>query len=125
MPARIVVVLNDPAFTDRTVAALRELGSDAVAIHDPMVALTALERARTIEMLIASVESEPGKPNGISVARMVKGNRPGVKVILLGSDTMARFAEGLGTFMPLPCTPSQVALRAVSLLEGGTEPTAA
>ena len=54
MPARIVVVHNDPKFTERTVAALVAAGHDARAFTDTMSALKALERAQRVEVLVTA-----------------------------------------------------------------------
>ena len=44
MPARVIVVLNEPEFADKTASALRAQGYDALALADPMTALGLLER---------------------------------------------------------------------------------
>jgi hypothetical protein len=54
MPARVVVVLNEPGFADNTASALRALGEDALALADPMTALELLEGTRV------AAEIQPG-----------------------------------------------------------------
>jgi CheY-like chemotaxis protein len=46
MPARIVVVHDEPEFIDRTVAALRAAGHAVMAFMSSMSAIDALENAR-------------------------------------------------------------------------------
>src|SRR5580700_1922636 len=104
MPARIVVVSEDSALSDATVATLRERGYDAIAIPDSMDALDALESAERIEVLVTSAEFRPGKPNGVALARLTKLRRPELQVLFMGTADFARFIEGVGLFMPMPVT---------------------
>jgi CheY-like chemotaxis protein len=45
VPARVVVVHDEPIFSKRTVDALRLAGYEVAAFTDPMAALDALEKA--------------------------------------------------------------------------------
>ena len=50
MPARFVVVHDDPEFIDRTVTALLAAGDDVTAFTDTISALAALEAAQWLEL---------------------------------------------------------------------------
>jgi DNA-binding NtrC family response regulator len=117
MPARVVVVLEDPVLSGATVAALQERGYDAIAIPDSMDALDALESAARIEVLVTSAEFRPGKPNGVALARLTKLKRPDVKVVFMGTADFARFIEGVGLFIPVPVTAHEISQSVFELLE--------
>jgi CheY-like chemotaxis protein len=100
MPARVVVVHDDPTFAD-PLAALLGAGQDVALFTDPMAALDALDTARTIEVLVTRVQFAPGQPNGIALARMARIKRPGTE--------FAGDAADLGTFMAHPISVADVA----------------
>jgi DNA-binding NtrC family response regulator len=102
MPARVVVVHDEPGFADQLAGALRLAGHDVAAFVDPMLALDALDAAQHIEILITRVEFPPGKPNGIALARMARAKRPGVRVVFIARPEFAAHAEGLGEFLSVP-----------------------
>jgi DNA-binding NtrC family response regulator len=102
MPARIVVVLNDPVLADATVSALKASGYDALAVHDSMVALSMLEQARDVELLVTSTDFSSGKPNGMALALMTKLKRPELKVIFADDPESATLLEDIGHLMAEP-----------------------
>jgi DNA-binding NtrC family response regulator len=108
MPARIVVVLNEPEIAEEAASALGAQGQDALALVDPMTALEALEGAERIEVLVTGLDFAPGKPNGIALGRMARLKRPGIRVLFVGPADFENLAEGLGTFMASPVTVPQV-----------------
>jgi DNA-binding NtrC family response regulator len=108
MPARVVVVHDDPTFAD-PLAALLGAGQDVALFTDPMAALDALDTARTIEVLVTRVLFAPGQPNGIALARMARIKRPGIRVLFVALPEFARDAADLGTFMAYPVSVADVA----------------
>jgi DNA-binding response OmpR family regulator len=108
MPARVVVVLTEPALADEVAAALRAQGKDALALADPMTALEALEGAERIEVLVTCLDFAPGKPNGIALGRMARLKRPGIRILFVGPADLQDLAEGVGAFMPSPATGPQL-----------------
>lgn len=117
MPARIVIVLDEPGFAERTASSLRHAGCDATPMPDPHVALEALENARQIDLLVTCVDHGPGKPNGVSLALMARRRRPGLKVIFVGAENCAPFTEGLGAFMLSPVAVDDVVGAVIRMLE--------
>jgi DNA-binding NtrC family response regulator len=109
MPARIVVVHDDPEFIDGTMAALVAAGHDVRAFTDTMSALKALERAQRVEVLVTRVVFPPGQPNGVSLALMAKLKRPGMKVLFAAQHETREHTEGLGEFLPAPADPVEIA----------------
>ena len=102
MPASIVIVTDQREFLDQVTAALRQAGHDVAPFVDPMEALLALEAPQKIEILIPRIRFPPGKPNGVSLARMARAKCPWIKVLFTALPELAEFAEGVGAFMPLP-----------------------
>jgi DNA-binding NtrC family response regulator len=120
MPARVVVVLDEPGFADQVVAVLNARGADAVAIHDPITALSVFEGAARIELLITCMEFGKGKLNGLALARMVRMRRPDTKVLFLGGPELARYTAGLGEFIETPVTAEAIIQIATHWLEIGS-----
>jgi DNA-binding NtrC family response regulator len=95
VPARLVVVHDDPGFSQQAVDALRLAGYEVAAFTDPMAALDALKNALRVEVLITCVQFPPGKPNGVALALMARHKRPGIKVLFTARPEFAEHAEGV------------------------------
>jgi DNA-binding NtrC family response regulator len=121
MPARVVVVHDEPGFADQLAGALRLAGLDVATFVDPMVALDALEAASVIKVLITRVEFPPGKPNGVALARMTRIKRPDVRVVFTADPEFAAYADGLGVFVPAPINTGDVVDIVGRLLIAGGE----
>jgi hypothetical protein len=78
MPARIVV--HDGPCLERMISGLSQRGHDVRGYSDPLAALSALEDARRVEVLLTRLHFGPGKSNGVALALMARLKRPGVKV---------------------------------------------
>ena len=102
MPARVVVVHDEPELLADLEAAIRLAGHDVAAFVDPMIALNTLDADHHIEVLITRVQFRSGKPNGIALARMARVKYPSIQVIFTAHPEFARLASGLGTFIPAP-----------------------
>jgi CheY-like chemotaxis protein len=120
MPARIVVVLDDPGFADRIASVLKGASYDAVAVVDPQVAIDALRHTAHIELLITCPEFAPGQPTGISVVRTARMERPYVKALFIGRSELATYVESLGTFLATPVAVAEVVDAAVRMLDSQT-----
>lgn len=109
MPARVVVVHDDPDFAIAATVALTLAGYSVAAFIDPLAALDVLEATQSVEVLITRVEFPPGKSNGIALARIVRTRRPGVRVLFIASQDLREFGGGLGEFLPMSTDPASVA----------------
>jgi len=120
MPARIVIVLDDTSLGDLAVEALEALGHEAMAIHDPMVALEVLESPQRIEMLVTSGDfAGRGKPNGLSLARMTRQKRPELKAVFLGPAALAGIVGQDGVHLATPTTASEIARTVAGMMGSG------
>ena len=109
MPARIVVVHDDPTFRDPLVASLKAGGHDVASFVDASAAWGALDAARRTEILITRVDFGPGKPHGIALACSARIRMPGIRVLIVARPEYAGDAAGIGLFLPYPVTVPQVA----------------
>jgi hypothetical protein len=78
------------------------------SVADSMSALDALEAAQHVEMLITRVLFPEGRPNGVTLGRMVRLKRPGVKVLFVASPETQAHTEGIGEFLPAGVTASEI-----------------
>ena len=109
MPARIVVVHDDPTFREPLVASLQASGHEVASFVDTSAAWDALEAAQRIEILVTRINFGPGKPHGIALALSARLRRPGVRVLIVARPDYAEDAAGIGLFLPYPVTVPQVA----------------
>jgi len=117
MPAQVVVVLKEAGLGEQAAAALQAAGYDAVAFHDSMRALRELEASRHAEVLITSVNFEPGKPNGLALARMTRMRRPNLKVIFSNGPDAEEHVSRDGVFLPSPVQPDRLAETVARLMQ--------
>lgn len=123
MPARVIVVLDEPGFATTAAAEINAAGYDAVALPDSMAGVEALKDAHRIELLITCPDFAEGKPNGISLALMARARRPGLKVLFIGDPGMERFTAGVGTLMVPPATTQELVEKARDMLEASALPS--
>ena len=121
MPARIVIVHDEPDFADSLTTALRSAGHDVATFTDPTAGLDALDEAHRVEVLITRVAFPPGKPNGVSLARMARYKRPGIRVVFAALPELEKHTDGLGEFMPMPVGVPDAMQAVIRLLESGAE----
>ncbi len=108
MPARIVVVHDDPQFIELSVAALAGAGHDIRAFSSSMAAIGALEAPERLELLVTRVLFPEGQPNGVSLARMARFKRPGVKILFVARPENREHTEGVGEFLAMPATGTEL-----------------
>jgi len=123
MPARIVIVHDEPDFADPLTAALKLAGHDVAMFMDPAVGWDALDAARRVELLITRINFSPGKPNGISLARMARYKRPSIRVVFTARPEFAQHADGLGEFLSMPVNVPDIVQVVERLLESGAGAT--
>lgn len=117
MPAQIVVALEDWALADNVAVLLKAAGADAAVYRGSHVALTALERASTVRVLVTSVDFQPGQPNGVALSRMVRLRRPSIKTVFVGDPLLVTYTNGLGQLLSPPISAAEIAGLAMRLLE--------
>lgn len=116
MPAQIVLVHDDKKFLEEVAAAFAALGHDIAAFERSMTALSALEAAERADVLITRLTFPPGNPNGVSLARIARLRRPGIKVLFAGQEQMREYTDGVGDFLPNPITVSEIVEMVTKLL---------
>ena len=113
MPARIVLVHDDKAFLEEVAAAFAAVGHDIATFERSM---TALEAAQSVDVLITRLNFPAGNPNGVSLARVTRNSRPGIKVFFFGPAQMQEYTDGVGDFLPYPITVSELVEMVAKLL---------
>ena len=116
MPARIVVVHDEPAFVEPLATGLTTVGYDVATFNDSLLAWNALEAANKVELLITRIRFPPGKPHGVALAKRACANRPGVRVLFVALPEFECYTEDLGVFPAMPIDPAQVVAAAARLL---------
>lgn len=107
MPAQLVLVHDDPKFVEQCAAMLQSAGYHVAAFSDPLLALDALDAARTVELLITRVAYALGKPSGLALARMAKLRRPNIRVLFLAlPENAVHIDSDWDEPLPLPTTPA-------------------
>jgi DNA-binding NtrC family response regulator len=104
MPARIVVVHDEPQFREFVVTALLVAGYDTKAFAGSMAAIEALEAAQRIELLITRVRFPEGTPHGVALASMALTQKRAVRVLFVAREENREHTEGLGEFLAVPVT---------------------
>jgi DNA-binding NtrC family response regulator len=112
MPARVVVVHDDPDFGLALTVAIKVAGYEVAMFPDSLEALEALHDAKRIEMLITGARFPASKPNGIALARAAWSRRPRVRVLFMAQSDLVLFTEGTGEFLESPIEVADV-VRAV------------
>jgi DNA-binding NtrC family response regulator len=121
MPARIVLVHDDPEFVGPALRGLRAAGYDVVAFTESMPAIDALEHPKRIELLITRVRFPLGTPNGAALARMARLKRPGIKVLFTSFPDVRQHIDSLGVFLPRPFSTDEL-LETVGRMLGQSDP---
>ena len=108
MPARVVIVHDDPDTREPLAEALTLAGHELAKFHDALVALEALRQARTVEVLITRVRFGRGKPHGLALVIHARKRRPDVKVIFVGSPSSRQAVKySAHGFAPTPINVSE------------------
>jgi DNA-binding NtrC family response regulator len=117
MPARVIVVHDDPGFVCQLKTALKSVGHQVTSFSDPVVAWDIFNTGQRFEALITRIEFQPGKSNGVALARMARSRQPGIRVLFIALPEYAAHADGVGTFLAIPVSISDVTEALRRLLE--------
>jgi DNA-binding response OmpR family regulator len=109
VPARIVVVHDDPTFRDPLADSLRATGLDVARFVDSMAAWGALDTATRIEILVTRVDFGLNKPHGVALAQSARIRCPSVRVLFVARQQFRGDVEGVGMLLPLPVSVPEVA----------------
>jgi DNA-binding NtrC family response regulator len=121
MPARIVVVHDDPNFRDFLVTELQAAGYDIKAFAGSMAAVEALEAAELIELLITRVRFPEGTPHGVALASMALLKKPGMRVLFVARDENREHTNGIGEFLSVPVTGPEIVATVTRMLAAATD----
>jgi CheY-like chemotaxis protein len=100
--ACVALVHDDPQFAEQAAIALRGSGYDVAVYPDSMAALNAIEATQKLDVLITRVSFPEGRPNGISLALVLRNKYPVLKVVFVAQASYEEYTEGIGELVPQP-----------------------
>src|ERR1700693_6607950 len=94
--AHIVVVEDDPQYRRMVVRMLEAAGYRATGADGLTSAVSAIEAAAQVDLLLADIGMPAGSPHGLSIGKVAQLRKPGLKVLYMsGSDPSGYlFAQG-------------------------------
>lgn len=120
MQTRIVLVHDDDNFRTSVTLTLEAAGYDVMAFAGTMEAIGALEADEDIALLITRVQFPEGAPNGVSLARMARMKKPGIRILFTARGENRDHTEGVGEFLPVPVTGPEIVATVMRLLAKDT-----
>jgi hypothetical protein len=100
IPARVVVVHDEPSFLDPLVTSWQAAGHDVAAFADPGLAWDAMKFSTDVEILVTRVEFEPGK--------QARSNSPNARILFVALPEFEADLEYLGVLLPRPVRVAEV-----------------
>ena len=107
MSARVVIVHDGQEFLNQACDALLRAGYTVIAYVDTLQALIGLRQPETVDLLITRVKFL-GQPRGLNLAAMTLSQRPNIKVLFTALPEYTNHLEGVGAFLVLPVTMSDL-----------------
>ena len=109
MPAPVLIAYQETNVREMLQSAIRAEGHEVVGFGDPLMALDALEEDSRVRVLVTCIDFEPGKLNGVALAKMLRHKRHAVKVVFVGPPEHEHYTGGIGQFMQDPVKPRALA----------------
>lgn len=104
MPARVILVHDQPVFLQRASRALQDAGYDVAAFANSLDAWPEIAEGAAADVLVTMIRFAEGLPNGVALARRARLARE-MKVVFIGTKDMACHADDLGPVLESPVTP--------------------
>jgi PAS domain S-box-containing protein len=119
---RILVVEDNPTVRQVVVGQLKDLGYHVIECESAMAALDTLTRGTAVDLVFTDVVM-PGGMSGDALARAVRAQRPGLKVLLtsgFASESMRNGtrAEEFRNLLSKPYRKSDLAMKLRAVLDG-------
>lgn len=108
MPARIVLVHDEPELLAAFEAKLRSTGHDVAAFRDSVSAFDALSSPRRVEILVTRLLFQPGRPHGLALAGAARMTRPLLKTIFLVRPDVLHHVADEDRVLVTPVSPDLV-----------------
>jgi DNA-binding NtrC family response regulator len=102
------------------VNALSRAVYNVASFADTSCALTAVESAERLDMLITRVTFPEGMPHGVSLALMARRKHPDLKVLFLARQEMVKHTVGVGDVLQTPVLATDVVAKVREMLDGIT-----
>jgi hypothetical protein len=118
--ARILVVHDDESFRFLLEEAFIGHGHDVAAFAGTLAAWDEAAAAN-IGALVTRVQFWADGPHGLALSRWALFNSPGVRVFFTGPPELAKHTDGVGTLLPTPLLPGEVARIVAATLAPGEQ----
>jgi DNA-binding NtrC family response regulator len=122
MPAEVLVVHPDNAIAFAVAHAFQARGRTVRHYADPLLAMTALERADLIELLVTCVEFDDERSNGQALALMTRSRHPNAKFLFMCEPGQDQHVSDLGECVALPADVASVVDKGEELLQDRSAP---
>jgi CheY-like chemotaxis protein len=109
IPARVIVVHDEPSFLDPLVASLKAAGHEVAAFPDPTSAWNAIRFSNEVQILVTRVQFGEGKPHGVTLARWARERFPAVGILFVALPEFQDDVEDLGVLLSRPVSVPEVA----------------
>jgi two-component system NtrC family response regulator len=116
MPAHVVLVHDDQRFLSDAETALVNAGYKVKALDNPNAVLMILDTETPVDLLITRVQFGSGKKHGISLARMARTKRPGIKILFAAMADFEEHASGVGEFLVMPASMSELVRKVANMV---------
>jgi hypothetical protein len=128
IPARVVVVHDEPSFLEPLVTSLTAVGVDVAGFADSLLAWDALQFSGGVEILVTRVQFQPGRPHGVTLAKWVRERSPTVRILFVALPEFQPDIGNVGVLLPRPVSVPQVAETVCRMLSNewlgrGDDPT--
>jgi DNA-binding NtrC family response regulator len=114
VPTSVAIVHDEPEFTAAAITALEGAGFHVVTFSDPMVAIDQIENSTTFDTLVTRINFSPGKPNGVSLALVLRNTCPNLHIVFVARSEHEEHTEGIGDFISHPVDMTQLVAAARS-----------
>jgi CheY-like chemotaxis protein len=117
MPARIVVVHDDPRKVIALAEALRAHGYEVTRFPDALSAYDALGEAHRVDLLITRIQFDDGRSNGFSLAKWGLTKSSSMQVLFVAPPEFEPLTKDLGEFLPRTASVDEIVAKAGSMLD--------
>lgn len=102
LPAYVVLVHDDPEFSQKAATALRQAGYLVRDFSNALDAYEAMRESILPDLLITSVSFGQGQLHGVALARMARFRSSKLRVLFIARSDFRDEAERLGAFITMP-----------------------
>jgi DNA-binding response OmpR family regulator len=119
MIGHILIVHFNPGFLNPLAEALRVRGYDVLTLASVALAWDSILSLDSLTALITKVRFPKGGLDGVALARHARRIHPGARIFFSAGPELARRIDGVGTLLPTPMRPRDLANIVTNALADG------